>query len=248
MKRFLAVVVFVALALGAVPALADVTIKMTVSTSGPMPMEITSATYIKGLKMRADTQVVGQDISVLIDVAAKLQLMLNHGTKEIQDPQAMTANLPMSFGEAKVSITPSGETKELLGRTCVGFTIVASVPMTVGDETVMMNMSGPVWIWKEGAGVAEYQAFYKASAAAGLSISPSGQGAQNKSMAEMQRVVAENGIPLEQNTQITVDGTGPIAQMMSQAGNISMTSTVSEITTTAIPDDKFVVPAGYTKK
>jgi hypothetical protein len=250
MKRFLALVVFAALALAAAPAFADVTIKMSMATSGgPMVMEMSSVTFIKGMKMRTDASVMSQETSIIIDVAAKQQLMINHATKQVEDfnPAAAMAALPLSFGEASVSMKPSGQTKEILGRTCTGFTLQVNMPMTINGETVTMTMAGSVWIAKDAPGVAEYQAFYKASTAAGLAASPLSSGPQGKEMAEMQKAFAENGIPFEQTMQISVEGSGEMAQAMSQMG-MGMVMKVTSISTDPIPDTTFAVPAGYTKK
>jgi hypothetical protein len=253
MKRFSALVLLLAaMGLVAAPARADVTIKMTMSTTGgPMAMDMTSVAYIKGMKMRTDVKVMTQDMSIIVDVAAKQQLMVNHVTKQVEtfDPQSAMANMPVSFGDISVAMKPSGETKEILGRTCTGFTMQLSMPMTLGDESFTMTMTGPVWIAKDAPGVAEYQAFYKAALAAGLSLSPLAQGPQSKGMAEMQRVIATNGIPLEQQLQFSVEGAGQMAQMMgTQMAGMAMVTKVTEISTDSIPDGTFVPPADYTKK
>jgi hypothetical protein len=252
MRRFFAFVVFVALALAAVPASADVTIKMSMATSGgPMVIEMSMTTSIKGTKMRTDMSMMGQDTSVIVDLATKEMLTVNHGAKTVEtfNPAAMAAALPMSFGEATVSIKPLTETKQILGRTCAGFTMQMSIPTSMNGETITMTMEGPVWIAKEGPGVAEYQAFNKASAAAGLVSSPFMGGPQGTAMAEMQKSFAENGIPLEQNMAMAMAGTGEVAQAMAQmGGNMSVVMKVSSITTDPIPDSTFAIPAGYTKK
>ena len=252
MRRFFALAAFVALALAAVPASADITIKMSMATSGgPMVMEVTSTTLIKGMKMRTDTSVMGQDTSIIMDVTTKEQLKVDHATKTVEDfnPSAAMAAMPISFGEPTVSIKPLTETKELLGRKCAGFTVQVTMPMELNGESVTMTMEGPVWIAKEGPGTAEYQAFYKASAAAGLTGTAISAGPQSKGMAEMQKTFAANGIPLEQNLAMAVAGTGEVAQAMSQmGGNMSIVMKVSAITTDPTPDSTFAIPAGYTKK
>jgi hypothetical protein len=251
MRRLFALVLFVALALAAVPASADVTIKMSMAVSGgPMVMEITSTTSIKGMKMRTDMSAMGQETSFIVDLATKEMLSVNHGTKQVEtfNPAAAAAALPMSFGEATVAFKPMTETKQILGRTCAGFTVQLSIPMSMNGETITMTMEGPVWIAKEGPGTAEYQAFYKASAAAGLVASPLMGGPQGTAMAEMQKSFAENGIPLEQNMAMAMAGTGEVARMMAQNGNMSMVMKVSAITTDPIADSTFAIPAGYTKK
>jgi hypothetical protein len=251
MKPFRPALVLACLALGAVPAFADVTMKMTVSTSGgPVAMEMSTVTYIKGMKMRSDVKVMDQDMSMFVDVAAKQQVMVNNVTKQVQDLGAALANMPMSFGEATVSVKPSGQTKAVLGRTCAGFTVEITMPMTIMDETLTMSMSGLVWIAKEGEGVAEYQAFNKAAAAAGLLAGPFTQGPTAKGLAQMQAAFAENGVPLEQDMQISITGSGQMAQMMFEtgAGNMRTTTTVTAISVDAIPAEMFTVPGGAAKK
>jgi hypothetical protein len=43
-------------------------------------------------------------------------------------------------------------------------------------------------------------------------------------------------------------GTDQIGQMLSQLGSISLTVKVTAISTDPIPDSKFALPEGYTKK
>jgi len=238
------------LALVASPALADVTIKITMSiTGGPAAMDIPTVSYVKAMKMRSDTKAMGQDMSIIMDAATKERLMIDHVNKQVStlDLQAVMAAMPVSFGDVTASIKPNGQTKEVLGRTCAGFDVTITIPMTMGSDTVTMIMSGPAWIAKDGAGVAEYQAFQKAASAAGLLVSPMGQGPQAKGMLEMQKALAEAGVPLLQELQMRVDGSGEMAQALSQMA-MTMTMTVTEISTAPIPDDTFAVPAGYTKK
>ena len=47
---------------------------------------------------------------------------------------------------------------------------------------------------------------------------------------------------------MTMEGTGQMAQMMSQMGSMTFTTRVTAITTDPIPDSKFALPEGYTKK
>ena len=88
--------------------------------------------------------------------------------------------MPMTFGEVKASVKPSGQTKEILGRVCQGFTVDIVMPMTMDGETLTMKMTGPVWLAKDGPGVAEYKAAQKALADAGHSMSAVRPGSQAK--------------------------------------------------------------------
>lgn len=235
--------------LAAAPSRADVTMKMTIAMNGPMSMNGTSTIYVKGLKMRTDVSMMGQEMSLLLDAVAKQQLMLNHGTKVVStlDPKAAMANLPVTIGEVTASVKPNDQTKEILGRQCRGYQVTMTMPLTMGGETVTMTMAGVAWIAKEGPGVAEYQAFYKAAGAAGLSVNPMGQGVQSKGMDEMYKALAEAGLPLLQELQMSFEGGGQMASGLA-AMALTTTMTVTEVSGETIPDDKFTVPAGYTKQ
>jgi hypothetical protein len=248
MKRF--ALVLVVLALMAPPAFADVTVTMSVSITGPMAADGTVIQFLKGAKARSDAKMMGQDVSILVDAATRQQWMINHTTKQIEpiNPQQALAGMPITFGDTKVSVTATGQTKEILGRVCQGFNIEASVPMTLGGETLTMKLSGPAWIAKDGPGVAEYRAAEKVLADAGLSISALSQGPQAKGMSEVAKALGDVGLVMEQEIRMAMEGTGQVAQLMGQMGNMTMTLRVTAIATDPIPDEKFAIPAGYTKK
>ncbi len=249
MKRLL--LVSVLCLLSAAPACADVTVTMSISMNvGPIVTSGEGSILIKGPKVRSDAKVMSQDVSTLLDAAGKQMLLLNHVTKEVTvfDPQQAMAGLPVTFGEVQASVKPLGQTKEILGRVCQGFTVEIVMPMTMGGETLTMKVTGPVWLAKDGPGVAEYRSAQKALADAGLSMSPFGQGPTVKGMIEVAKALADAGIAMEQEIHITVEGTGQMAQMMGQMGNMTMKMAVTAISTDPIPDARFQVPEGYTKK
>ena len=111
-----------------------------------------------------------------------------------------------------------------------------------------MKMSGTLWIAEKGPGVEEYKAVSKAAAESGFSTSFMAQGPQAKGMIEMQKVIAGAGIPLAQEFQMTLEGTGQAAAAMAQFGNMTMATTVTALSTDPIPDEALALPAGYTKK
>jgi hypothetical protein len=251
MKSLRAATLLVCLVLLAVPAYADVTMKMTmVTVGGPMPMDTTAVTYLKGMKMRSDVKVMGQDMSVFVDVVAKQQVMVNNVTKEVTDVGAAMANMPVTVGDVVLSVKPNGQTKQVLGRTCEGYLVEYSMPMTMMSETLTVTSSGVVWIAKDAPGSAEYLAFSKAAAAAGLMTGAFSQGPQTKGIAQVQGALAEKGVPLEQEMQMTIKGTGQVAEVMAQSGsgNIKMTMKVTEISVDPIPAETFVMPGPAPKK
>ncbi len=244
-------IALIVLVLVAAPAFADVTVTMSISiNAGPIATSGVTTTLVKGTRVRSDAKLMSQDVSILFDPAAKQVLMLNHVTKEVTvfDPQQAMAGMPMTFGEVKASVKPTGQTKEILGRACQGFTVDVVMPVTMGGETLTMKMTGPVWLAKDGPGVADFNAAQKVLAAAGHSILPFGQGPQAKAMVEVSKALADAGVAMEQEINVTIEGTGQIAQVMGQMGNMTMKMTVTGISTDPIPGEKFRIPEGYTKK
>lgn len=249
MKRLLLVLSVCLLA--AAPAFADITVTMNLSMNmGPIVSSGQATGTIKGTKYRSDAKIMGQDVTILVDPVTRQPLLLNNITKEVVvfDPQQAMAGLPVTIGEVAASAKPLGQTKEILGRTCQGFTVEVSMPMSLGGETVTMKMTGPVWLAKDGPGVAEYVAAQKALIGRGISLSPLGQGPSAKGMAEVSKVLADAGITMEQEIHVALSGAGQMAQMMGQMGDMTMKMTVTAISTEPIPDAAFKVPDGYTKK
>ena len=249
MKRLL--FVLAVLVLSASAAFADVTVVVSVAiNAAQMSQDGTMTSYTKGTKFRVDTNMANQNVTLLSDAAAKQQWMINHGTKEIEpfDPQKMMANMPISVGDAKASVKPNGQTKEILGRTCQGYLVEVTMPMTVGGETVTLRIAGPAWVAKEGVGVAEFKAAQKAFNDIGMNTSMLAQGPQGKALAELYKALNDAGVVMEQENQVTMEGTGQMAQMLAQAGQMTMTMKVTSLSTDAIPDAKFALPEGYKKK
>ena len=249
--RKTAVALLALLVCAASPASADLGMTMTMSmNAGGMAINSEMQTRIKASKMRADVKMMQQDMSILFEAGTKQVLMINHATKEISsaDPGAIAGNLPVAFGDAAVSMKPTGETKQLLGRACQGYAIEMTVPMTVNADTITMRMSGTLWIADKGPGVEEYKALSRAAAESGFSTAFMAQGPTMKGMVEMQKAMAEAGIPLSQEFSMSLEGTGQAAAMLAQMGNMVMTMTVTSLSTDPVADDVFAEPAGYTKK
>lgn len=233
------------------PASADLGMTMTMSmNAGAMAINATMETRIKALKMRSDIKMMNQDMSIFFDAAAKEVWMVNHITKEISSagPAALAGNFPVTLGEAAVSMKPTGQTKEVLGRICQGYAVEMTVPMNVGQEVITMRMSGTVWIADKGPGIDEYKAVTKAAANSGFSTSFLMQGPQAKGLLEMQKTMADAGIPLAQEFQVTLEGTGQAAAAMAQFGNMTITTSVTALSTDLIPDDALALPADYARK
>jgi hypothetical protein len=249
MRWAVSVVAVGALTFAAVPSRADVTITMTTSrTMGKMTSERLVVIYVKGMKGRIDMKAPTFDHSILIDVTAKQQLMLNIFAKQTVDLTAANAALLAQFGDAVASLTPLGQTKDVLGRICAGYEMLATVRTTLGNEAVSFKMSGPIWLATSGPDVEEWVAFTKAALAAGIVTSQYCWETDLPAAAATDRVFAKHGIPVEMFWTHTVEGNDRVAQQLAALGKQTVTTKVTAISTNPIPDEMFTVPVGYTKK
>ena len=271
MKRVFAVAVL--LCAFAWPAYADVTVKMVTTgpAMGPAPgggragatSEVPTTYSIKGNKARIDMVMAGHEMSTILDPASHQMISMNPETKEaiVYDLSKLTQQMEQTvkMGEVKVSMTPTGETKQLLGRTCTGYMLSVTMPMGGrGDETSQMTVTlgGPIWIAKDAPGTKDFATFCKAAASSGLfSLRAGGGGRGNPGMPEiglatMYKAIGEaGGIPYEQEMQVKLEGSGPMADVMRGRGPMPPTVTkVTSVSTDPIPDDTFQIPAGYTKR
>lgn len=239
---------------------ADVTIKTTSTGKGfGISGSTTSTTYIKGLKMRADSSMGGSPTSTIIDLEAQKFISLNHKKKEAQvlDMAKLRQDMDkmVKGAEAASSLKPTGEKKEFAGKSCTGYEMTASMPMAMGEGMEMtMVMTGPVFIARGAPGSADYAKFYLAAAEKGFIANDpraaKGAAQQTKGMTALYKAIAETGgIPYYMETSVKIEGGGPMASMMSKMmGGAAFSTTVTAVSTEAIPDDKFAIPADYKVK
>jgi hypothetical protein len=264
MKRVCLSLLFtVALAL---PASADVTIKMTTGGKGMgMAATTTGTTYIKGNKMRSDLQMGNRTQSTIFDLDAQKMYIFESGKKEadVWDMAEFGKQVGMNIDaeNMKTSIKPNGQTKPFGSLTAEGYDMEVSVPATMGnskDMAMTVTLSGPVWIVKNAPGAAEYNNFYKAAAEKGWIFgdprAAKGQPGQAKAMTEMYRQFAEiGGIAYESDIQIKMGMSsspsggpgGLMAGMLAKMGNMSAQTKIEDVQTGPVADDLFAPPAGY---
>jgi hypothetical protein len=241
----------ISLALSA-PAAADVTTKQKTGGKGMGgAMSGESTQYIKGMKIRTDQTIGGKATTTIIDASAKQMMVIDHGKREAEVYDMATfanslAKIPVS--EIKSSITPTEQTRQIAGSTCTVYDVKITVPMQVGQDGMSISMAGPYCLVKNGPGQADYTALYKSIAESGFLGDPrsaKAQPAQAKAMTEMYRKMAELGVPFATEMNIGFEGTGPAAAIMSKMGGNSVTTEVTSVSTDAIADSVFEIPAGY---
>jgi hypothetical protein len=255
MKRVLLSAFFVCVL--AAPLAADVTIVATGSGKAlGLSNEMTTKTYVKGLKMRSDTIDGNRTSSIVFDVDDQKIYMFDNRRKEadVWDMAAFAEqmNKTVDTGDIEASMKPNGKTKEVSGRTTHGYDIHVSVPFTMGGPdgpAMTLELTGVAWIAKGAPGSADYARFYRAAADKGFIFSDprAAKGAPGppKAMAEMYRQMADTGgIPFEFEMQTKSTGSGPMA-MLGRMMNVSATSTTQAVEVGPLADDLFAPPAGY---
>lgn len=244
--------------LAAAPASADLT--LTSSTAGKglgMRGDAEGVTYIKGHRMRSDVTLRGENLSTIIDLDEQKFYSVNHKKKEVEvwNMADFSAELSkITDADISVDMSPTGQTKELLGQTCDEYSMrvaVAFAPGGAGDR-VNVVMAGRVWVAKNSPGAADYQAFYRAAVERGLFFTDprvaKAQPGQAKGMAELYRRMADAGVAYATDIQVKFEGSGMLGAMMSKMGGSSISTTVTKVSTDTLSDDVFAVPAGYKVK
>lgn len=241
-----------------VPMFGDVTIKQSTTGKGMgMAATGTATTYIKGMKMRTELEARGTVLTTIFDVENQKLYTFDSKKKsaDVWDMATFSKELEKSVevGEMKAKLTASGKKKEVAGKSATGYDLEITVPAKMGGEGGMemdVNLKGPIWVVKDAPGAKDYLNFYKAAAEKGWIFSDPRSAKASpgpaKASAEMYRQLVQIGaIPYESEVSISMSGEGPMAAMMAKMGNMSMTTTVTSIETTALDDTLFAPPAGY---
>ena len=255
MKRtILAAVATVGLA---VPAHADVTIKQTVEGKGMGQGQAHSTTYIKGNKMRTETVLGDKTMITIFDVDAQKMFVVDSKKKEadVWDMAAFAQELSKNVDPSNIrgDFKANGQTKTIAGKTANGYDMSISMDSTMAgnkDMAMTVTLTGPVWIVKNAPGSADFIKFYKGAVEKGWIFTDpraaKGQPGQAKAMAEMYKKMADaGGIAYENDMQIKLSGSGPMAGILAKMGNLSMHTVVDSVETAAIDAALFAPPPGY---
>lgn len=267
MRRWVAALAIVGLS--GVPLRADVTVTTTTTMEGAFAGMMGGMTprvvmRIKGSRSRADIDVPGQTISTITDLEGKRIIILNNAQKTAQ---ILTAGAPLSPGgkpftvpKMDASVKPTGRSQTISGNACDEFAVTmsmsmgemggsAQMPAEAGEmmKSIRMVMSGTMWIAKSGPGVAEFAAFQAASVKGEIAkimggMAGFGGGGLDRMMGSL---AGATGLPYLTELTMTMEGSGPIVEMMKQQGPIKMTTRVTEVSTDTLADDLFNVPNDY---
>ena len=268
MRRCVSALVIAALCSS--PLFADVTVTSNITIEGGAPgmgpagMAPRMTMKIKGLKARSDVDVNGQTQTSITDLSTKQIIVLQHAQKTAQIYGPGTSPIPVPAGTGKIdgSSKPTGKTRTVAGVACdeyairlgmnmADFAVSPGMPPQAAEmmKDVKMVITGSIWVAKSGPGVADFVAFQKAAANANMAAALGGiaPGMQGGGLERLMKSMSDMpGIPYLSELQMNVEGTGPMVDAMKQMGGMKIKSAVTEVSTSAVGDDQFQIPAGYT--
>jgi len=213
----------------AIPASADVTLRLEGRGQVLGSVAEGAIEYRKGLKLRTDSTSNGVSMTTIIDLGAGRMIMLwHHGkTASVFEPKQISElfgkdNVP----PVKPSITPTTQSRQIAGWTCIVHNVKASYSVAKLDMVPpTMVTQGTVCLVKNGPGQADYTAFYQAAGKNAFLFDPS------------------LGVPFATEMTIGFKGDEPTSGVM-EAGTYALE--VISVSTAPIPDSMFDIPADYT--
>jgi hypothetical protein len=253
---------------------ADLTLTQTITIEGQMAAMLGGAQMpqltmrIKGTKARSDVEAMGQTVTAITDLAQNQVIVLDHRTKTAKmmsstDTGSVSPRIDVSFKptgkKQTIDGAPCDEHTFLMAISMAEFTGVPMPPDAAKSQTdpqsaaavlkdVRMVLNGTIWIAKTAPGAEEYTAFTRAALKSGLFSAASGMkagqsGGFDKLLAAQ---ASAPGLPYLSEIALTFEGTGPVVDVMKQMGPTKIIQKTASVSTAAIADDMFAIPAGYT--
>ena len=264
------VITLVAIAFCSSAVRADVTVTSTTTIEGSAPgmagpgFTPRMVMRIKGLRARSDVEMNGHTQTSITDLAAKEIVVLSHTDKTAQvfgPGQLAAMTKPFVMPKIEASSKSTGESRAINGAQCDEYAVKMGMNLAEFSASpgmapeaaamlkdVRMVISGSMWVARSGPGVADFVAFQKAAAdgsmaAAFGAVVPGMQSGGLESV--MKALSSISGLPYVTELQLTVEGSGQMVEMLKQAGAMKIRNAVTAVSIDPIPDDQFVVPAGY---
>jgi hypothetical protein len=200
----------------------------------------------------------------ITDLGQKQVILLNPQAKTAQvitPASAKAGEASLNMPQVEASFKPTGKSQAIEGQSCdeYQFTMTLSMAEMSGEQMppeaaammkdVRMVMNGSMWIAKAAPGAAEFSAFNKGAIdshlfAALSGLKPGQSGGMDRVFSAM---ASASGIPYLTEVTMTAEGTGPMVEAMKQmGGGMKMVQRTTSVSTSAVSDDMFKVPDGYT--
>lgn len=248
---------------------ADLTVTQTVTIEGAAAAmmggnaALRIVMRIKGTKARSEAELMGQSTVMLSDLATKQMIMLNAADKTARVVDATSPVIPAGtpMPDMEMSFKPTGQKRTIDNLVCDEYALAMTMSMASmarpGTQMppeaaemlkdVKMVLTGSTWLAKSGPGVAEFAAYQKAAADANMAAAVfAAMGGSSNGLDKILAASASaQGFPYLTEMTMIVEGTGQMVELMKQMGSMKITNKVTAISTEALSDDLFKVPADY---
>ena len=270
MKRWLATLLVFVVSSAVVRA--DLTIVQTMTMEGGMAamgggnMSPKMTNRIKGMKSRSDMEMPSLSVSSITDLVANQMIILKHADKtaQIVTEAGASTTAPAATTTVTVdsSVKPTGKSQVIDNLKCDEYAFATTMSMgemsggQVPTEAAEMMkdlsivMKGSIWVAKpkDLPGGAEYNAFQNAMTKSGMPAAAMKMtGVNIPGMDKMMKAMTSmEGMAYLTVLDMTIEGSGQIADMMRQMGGMTITTKVTSINVDPLSDDLFKIPEGYT--
>lgn len=246
---------------------ADVTVVQTMTMEGKAAAALNPGqlpritTRLKGRQARVDVEVSGKPmVTTITDLASKKVVLLNHASKTLIQPSATAMPAGVTLPKLDFSLAATGQSRAFGGQTAQehAFKIAIDMASFSGNaqmppeaaaalKDVKILMNGSFWVSKTGPAAEEYAAFARTALDANLLNQIMGSMPASGGLDKLMEAAASiQGLPYLTEITMVFQGTGPLVDVMNQMGPMKMVQKIASVSTDAVPDDVFTVPAGYT--
>ncbi|MGQ9860817.1 MAG: hypothetical protein ACUVSD_02250 [Thiobacillaceae bacterium] len=206
--------------------------------------------YLKKDRLRRDLTERGRSYTYLYDLKQRELTFIDHLFRQAEVRRLETGEQKGApkFKDLKLELTPTGRKHDLTPWECVEHQVKASLPGSMGQEQVVVNLDGQVWLAPNTREQRHIDPFIKSIPAQDLFIGVPTQGraatTQVQGVGEVLRRILPKGMLCAFDIQIDYEGAGPMANLARRMST-RVSLVYENVSETALKDEMFAIPAGY---
>lgn len=206
--------------------------------------------YLKKDRLRRDLTERGRGYTYLYDIKQRELIFIDHLFRqaEVRRMEVSDQKGGPKVKDLKFDLTPTGRKHELPPWECVEHRVKASLPGSMGQEQVVINLDGQVWLAPNTREQRHIDPFIKSIPAQDLFIGVPNQGraatTQVQGVNEVLRRILPKGMLCAFDIQVDYEGDGPMANLARRMAT-RLSLVYENVSETALKDDLFEIPAGY---
>lgn len=214
------------------------------------PNRSREALYLKKDRLRRDLTERGRSYTYLYNLKQRELIFIDHLFRqaEVRRLEAGEQKGAPKGKDIKLDLTPTGRKHELTPWECVEHQLKASLPGSMGQEQVVVNLDGQVWLALNTREQRHIDPFIKFIPAQDLFIGVPTQGraatTQVQGVNEVLRRTLPKGMLCAFDLQVDYEGAGPMANLARRMST-RVSLVFESVSEAALNDELFEIPAGY---